>query len=449
MNCRSFRKHQAELLDACPDPITTADLLEHAAGCSKCGQELRETQALLARITPSQRLHTSQKVKERIMNSITELDATNSTARTVTSRRPIYLKFARAGVLAAILLLAIVAVGQFTGRGKNASPAFASLAQAAEFVQGVKTMHISARMRTLPIDNFDHIDLNAPLIPVEMWRDFGNPSRMRIEKQGRQIVADGNTTTLLVQPDGRSSVRKLNGTAEGLFLTLAPLLHADTLFERESEATNDPDSTVTIATKIGSDGRKKTILTISAKAKGDFSESDYAKNKSIIESDNVRIYTFDAEASRCESVQVYVRTEHGIVLVFETTRIEYDIPLNASLFHLDVPKDAIVTNEPSESSIDNSWMQPDEFAREFFEALSRSDWKTAVAFGGAWFDTPESHKKYDGLDVISVGKPFKSGLYPGWLVPYEIKLKGGDVKKWNLAVRNDNPDKQWKMDGGL
>ena len=449
MNCRSFRKRQADLFDVRPDPAAIADLLAHAAECSKCARDLSEARAVMARIAPDQRLHASSQIKERIMKSVTELDAMKSAARTVTDRRPRYYgKLVRVGALAAILLAGIIVAGRFTSRP---SPAFTTLAQAAEFVKGARTMHISARMRTIPNDNFDCIDPNAPLIPVEMWKEFGNPPKVRVEKEGRQIVADGKATTLLIQSGVGALAAKFDGLAEGCFSSLAPLLHADTLFERESKATEDPDSDVRITTKTGADGREKTILTISAKAQGDFSESDYLKNKTIMESDNIRVYTFDSETSRCEGMQVYVRTEHGNVLVFETTGIEYDIPLDPSLFRLDVPKSAVWSNEPSGTvaAKDNSWMQPDEVAREFFESLGRSDWQKAKELGAAWIDSPKAREEFGGLKIISIGKPFKSGLYPGRFVPYEIRFKSGEVKKHNLAVRNDTPDHQWMYDGGF
>jgi hypothetical protein len=50
--------------------------------------------------------------------------------------------------------------------------------------------------------------------------------------------------------------------------------------------------------------------------------------------------------------------------------------------------------------------------------------------------------------VISVGEPFQSGLYAGYFVPYEIRLRDGTVKKYKLAVRNDNPAHRWVVDGG-
>jgi hypothetical protein len=49
---------------------------------------------------------------------------------------------------------------------------------------------------------------------------------------------------------------------------------------------------------------------------------------------------------------------------------------------------------------------------------------------------------------MSIGSSFKSGQYAGVYVPYEVKLKSGEVQKHNLALRNDNPHKAWIVDGG-
>jgi hypothetical protein len=55
---------------------------------------------------------------------------------------------------------------------------------------------------------------------------------------------------------------------------------------------------------------------------------------------------------------------------------------------------------------------------------------------------------YGGLQVISLGEAFQSGLFPGYFVPYEIRLRDGSVRTHKLAVRNDNPSHRWTIDGG-
>jgi RNA polymerase sigma factor (sigma-70 family) len=106
---------------------------------------------------------------------------------------------------------------------------------------------------------------------------------------------------------------------------------------------------------------------------------------------------------------------------------------------------------------------PEQVARTFFEACGREDWTEAAKF---W--PPEMHAKYPpfpdqlfislygGLEIVSLGKPFKGKViawknaeYPGVYVPYEIRLKGGEIKKWRLAIRCDNRERHWYWDGGM
>ena len=121
---------------------------------------------------------------------------------------------------------------------------------------------------------------------------------------------------------------------------------------------------------------------------------------------------------------------------------------------------------------------PEQAARTFLEACGREDWTEA-----AKYQSPEFLKKhpafsntftniYAGLEIVSLGKPFKGRVsiakvialqpeagnqlkgrgdfdYPGVYVPYEIRLKDGPVKKWQLAIRCDNPEHRWYFDGGM
>jgi RNA polymerase sigma factor (sigma-70 family) len=122
---------------------------------------------------------------------------------------------------------------------------------------------------------------------------------------------------------------------------------------------------------------------------------------------------------------------------------------------------------------------PAEVAKTFFGALSREDWTEAGKYWPPGFHVsatnsiPDDLKKdYGGLEIVSLGKPFKGRVslaslpaeerkrlqaqgvgngfeYPGVYVPYEIRLKDGTVKKWQLAIRCDNPKHRWYWDGGM
>ena len=97
--------------------------------------------------------------------------------------------------------------------------------------------------------------------------------------------------------------------------------------------------------------------------------------------------------------------------------------------------------------------------RDFFEALIHKDYERANAIAEPFFDELpkidwEKTSYADVVEVLSIGEPFqkKGRRYAGGkgvYVHYEIRLASGYVKKWQIAMRNDNPDGRWMFDGGL
>jgi RNA polymerase sigma factor (sigma-70 family) len=126
---------------------------------------------------------------------------------------------------------------------------------------------------------------------------------------------------------------------------------------------------------------------------------------------------------------------------------------------------------------------PEQVAKTFFEACSQEDWTEAAKY--RWSDPhnknsvpsfPDAFKQhYGGLEIISIGKPFKARIRiaklvemqpelrnqfkgralngdfaaSGVFVPYEMRLKDGTIRKWQLSIRCDNPDHRWYFDGGM
>lgn len=101
---------------------------------------------------------------------------------------------------------------------------------------------------------------------------------------------------------------------------------------------------------------------------------------------------------------------------------------------------------------EDTGMRPEQFAKAFFEACNQKDWTEFAKFYPYSFGD-EVKNYFGGLQVISVGKPFwgweRSGeKYSGVFVPYEVRLKNGEVHKWRLAIQCRNSDKHWYVDGG-
>ena len=178
---------------------------------------------------------------------------------------------------------------------------------------------------------------------------------------------------------------------------------------------------------------------------------DYLRNKFISDSDNLRIYYFDAQTKLLQSLEIYVHVEDEDVLVFEITDIELNTEIDPGLFKLDISEN-VVWSKPVEVLPDNETyeqLSPKEAATVFFQACADEDWEEYLKFN-AQSHVPQMMKDYlGGLEIISIGEPFQSEGYGGWFVPYEIRLRSGHVKQHNLALRKDNPASRYQVDGGL
>jgi len=94
-------------------------------------------------------------------------------------------------------------------------------------------------------------------------------------------------------------------------------------------------------------------------------------------------------------------------------------------------------------------MTPREMTVVFFQACADEDWGELLKFMSDSEVRQETKDYYGGLEIMSIGEPFKTDEYHGWFVPYEVRLKSGRIKKWNLAVTNRNLVQRYMFDGGF
>ena len=140
----------------------------------------------------------------------------------------------------------------------------------------------------------------------------------------------------------------------------------------------------------------------------------------------------------------------GRRLVSELVSIEYLPAVDARVFDVDLPADVrwvALRQAPDELLA----MGPREVARRFLLAAIAGDRDTLELLGAS----PRFVEIVAGLEVtevVSLGEPFRTGAYPGLYVPYVIRTGRGDAastRRYNLAVRNDNPQRRWVFDGGI
>jgi hypothetical protein len=345
-------------------------------------------------------------------------------------------------VAAAAVVVAATGLATWLAVQPGAARADHILNRAVRAMANLRTVHIQARMRTIAHDNFEMIGLDYEFVPIEMWKEFGSPARWRLDKQGRVAVMDGTQTVTLIRPD-----HAYKGAGAGFVGTL---MDVGRVLESELRLAQAQGSKLSARETVATDGVRELELTVEAKAQGDLT-NDWLKNKYVDESDNRRVYRFAADGLFLRGLQIWVHANCGDVLVFETTSIEYDMPIDPALVTLELPANVIWSLEPQALPDNEKYQQltPEQTARAFFDACGREDWDEVLKFYPASAVGQKLKDYLGGVEVVSIGKAFKSGRYPGWFVPYEIRFRSGETKKMNLAVRNDNAAKRYVVDGGF
>jgi outer membrane lipoprotein-sorting protein len=349
---------------------------------------------------------------------------------------------------AAVIIVSVVFFATILNKTVSTASAAAvqMLTEASKAVEDVKSIHIKARMRTLPGDNFGLIGLDLDFVPIEMWKkvDDAGVLRWRIEKPRRVIVTDGNATTGFTKPN--FAFKSDRPYPIGCYDTwCGHLLNVDGLLDSAiQEAKNRSDTELHLRQIVSSSG-PESVLEIESKTTGDYT-NDYLKNKFISDSDNKKVYYVDAETKLLKGFEVFVHTDKGDVLIFEVNEIEYNPQIDDGLFTLELPQDVVWSQEPQVLPDNEKYvnMTPKQAAEAFFKACADENWDEFLKFSPRSRVSDGTKEYLGGLEIVSIGEPFKSGLYGGWFVPYEIKLRPVEV---NVRLSNANSAKRFVMTG--
>ncbi len=442
MNCPQCKEQLTAYVEGLLDKAATGLIESHLTDCPQCRVELDEVQSLHGRLLSSGQSVTTVSMDTRVMDRII-CEQAEQLRRLKMRKR--YRLIGTGGAMAAAVA-ALVFIVLWSGPTNSRVEAAEFLVKAADAASGLKSVYMKCRMRTLPRDNFSYIGVKRDFVDVEMWKEFGGYRRWRIEKPGRVAVMDGGSTVMYIKGIMAIKIGPTNDAFNtGLLLRLADV---DKIITNELHQALRKGSDLKISHENSADGVAKLVVTVETKSGLD--DKDLLKNKFLMNTDNRRVYRFDAETKRLEDLKVYVHTADGVVLIIEATEIEYDKEIDPSVFTLELPKDVIWHEEPQPLPDNEKYekMTPKQATRAFFEACSREDWDEVRKFNTSdWND--RFKKAFGGMEIIKIGEPFQAKRYPGWFIPYEIKLRSGRVKKHNLALKKLKPARRFIVDGGL
>lgn len=194
-------------------------------------------------------------------------------------------------------------------------------------------------------------------------------------------------------------------------------------------------------------------LTVHSPAQGDFSQSGYMRNASVAESDTRREYRFDAASGRLLGGSITFLSADGRErTLLEIDRIEYDAPLDAATLTA-LPEGITWRNQTQTEATASrlAGIDAGRAARLILDAFAT--WDSAIldealsAYGARARQLLRN--RYAGATVVECSAPVRSGNYPGLFIPCRLRMADGTTEKLHLALRNDNAQQRWVVDGGL
>ena len=447
MNCNECKMQMVDLLDKNTDREPLAGLTEHLQQCPDCAEEYRLSEEMISVLKPKLLPEAPSLLKQNIINQIIKDEAKMKKG----TSKVLWLNTGMKKILsiAAVLVLAMLIIpftfksNLFVSSTARAAGKFIQLSIDAS--QMVKSMVIKLKVRTIARDNFELVGTEYEMVDHTITKSFESHVKWRIDKGERIVVFDGNNQYLW-KPNFEEGIKA--GPNAGFVTWFKILLDPQKILEKEQYVSREMNSKVTM--KLNG---SEMLMTITSNARGNFI-NDYYKNKTIEGSDNRREYIFDNNTKLLKGLKIYIIDGKKETLILETEKIDYKVSVDPSLFTINLP-DGVewkeITNNYTSETFKN--ISSKRAAELFFEGMANNDWnlvgETCDFFKSSSKKAQEVKEYFGGLRVIKIGEPFKSGLYRGEFVPYEIKFKSGDVKKMNLAVRNDNPNKVWRVDGGF
>lgn len=338
------------------------------------------------------------------------------------------------------------------------SPAYAArkyFSLALVVMQQAKTMIMTGKLRTEPEEPIDYINPQADFVPATIKVIYDEPMLFSIEKEGgRAVLYKGADST----GDYVYQWSNFNNTLSGwksqhagfVNKEMEAILNPRILLETEYRIAESNKGTDYEIIEVG----EMVIVRVATTAQGDYSQSDYRLNTSLAEANTLREYTFDKNTGLLHKLRIVIMIDDKPVTIMESESIDYNEPLTVADLYDKALFESITFNDMSiraEASSPLIGIEADEAAEIILKAMQTWDMNilnTAMTLhNGDLIKVVEA--RYKGVEVKSIGKAQSSGLYPGKFVKCKVVMPDGSKETLMLALRNDNKQGVWIVDGGL
>ena len=400
----------------------------------------RQSEQIIQMLTPKVEVKPSPDMRERILKAAEQAAAQPKRQK---SRMGYWL----GAISSAAAVIAVAITLTLNSPVYAARKYFSGAIMAAS---DVKTMVMKLSVRTKPDEPIDYLNPSLDFIPATVKVIYGEPMLWSMEKKdGRNVLCngDGYVYEWIGGKDGRVGWKK---SAKGIVNSeLAAFLDPRLLLEAERRTAERNKGTKYQVIDNG----ELVVVTAMTTAQGDFSESEYTLNTSLAEASTVRVYSFAKSTGELVQMRIDIVVDDKPITVIESESIAYNEPLTASnLSDKDLSQIEFQSNDIV-NAVDSPLVgiTADEAAKIILKAMS--EWDTEILNTAMHYFKGDVMKivedRYRGLEVKSIEKAVKSGLYPGRFVKCKVVLPNGKKETLTLALRNDNKAKVWLIDGGL
>ena len=422
MNCNEFKEKVADLFDKNIDMQTQAQLSEHMDNCPECKayyKELRETFNLLQPQEPA--IMTKAKSSH---------------------------KFWHYAAAAAIFVFGFV-IGWshlFSTPAVAESTRITFLQQRILSVQNVGSFQMDVYARTSPQGNFAYFDPAMPFIKTDIQLLRQNDSLFyRVEKEnGRTIVSDGSNQYMWIP-----NALYLKGNRGANFLErFANLVFPERLLNMQKSAI--------VLSKENKVIQAETDTTVVLTIEGTEKNSDLQQLFETGKMDDCSVIIenkFTKNDGLLRFVKLWIIKDGQRTMLLHIDNIRYNVILSkAEIISLpdaewtDVAKQESLSSDRLEQLQNESAEQA---AKRILEAIIKGNEKQAsealVYYKSVVNDLSMKWKDCKASDF----QVRKESSYVGVYVFYTLTSPNGKQEKRHVALRNDNQQHIWILDGGL
>lgn len=422
MNCNDFKEKVVDLFDKDIDMQAQAQLREHMANCHDCKayyDDLRKT-----------------------FNILQPLETSNIRKTKITHRLWRY-----AAAVAIFLFGFVIGWNHLFSTPAVADDAkLTFLQQSIQSVQNVGSFQMEVYARTTQQENFATFDPTMPFVKIDIKLLRQNDFLFyRVEKaNGRTVVSDGRNQYMWIP-----NVLYLKGSQESDFLEhFANLIFPERLLTIQKSAIKLSNENK--MTQVESDST--IVLTVDGVEKN----SDLRQLFETGKMDDCRLIvenTFTKNDGLLRFVKLWVIKDGKKILLLHIDNIRYNVMLNkGEITRLPTAEWTDITEQRATSSNRLKQLQnetPQQAAKRILNAIiADKDSQAAEALIYYKSILPQLIHKLKGCKV-SAFETRKDSSYVGVYVFYTLTTPEGNREKRHIAIRNDNEQHIWIVDGGL